>query len=292
MVFSLHGIRTRGKWQKDVVPLLAQAGFTPVPLDYGPFLAFQLLRKRSREKKIDWFRDEYTRQCARLGCDRPSIIAHSLGSYLVAEALEKYASIKIDRAILCGSIVRRQFPWKKLFASGQVRAVLNQYGGNDFWARVVEWVVSDAGQSGLRGFDDQNEFLDQQTHAKFGHSDYFYDLNYKENWIPFLQGKHPQQPLCETVEARNWRFIIARAVMAVLVCVLAIGGYWLWKKNQTGAAPYQPQKADSTQSVRGTGGSSGPSQDSFGAQSPNVNGTSGDVNIHYGSSRIEATKKK
>jgi pimeloyl-ACP methyl ester carboxylesterase len=293
VVFSLHGIRTRGKWPKDVAPLLAQAGFTPVPLDYGRFLSLQLLRKSSRGKKIDWFRDEYSRQCERLGCDRPSIIAHSLGCYLLAEALEKYQQIRIDRAIVCGSIVRRQFPWKRLSDSGQVRAVLNQYGGNDFWARLVEWVVSDAGQSGLRGFDEQGEFLIQQEHSKFGHSDYFYDLNYKQNWIPFLQGKQIEQPLHASIQAPNWRFLITRAVVIVLLgCAVAIGVYWWLKKDHTGTALRQHQKADSTQSVGRTEGASGPSQNSSGAQSPNVNGTGGDVNIHYDGNPTEATKKQ
>src|SRR6516165_3859590 len=87
VVFSVHGIKTRGKWQKDVTPLLNQAGFTVVPLDYGYFLALQLLIPSAREKKVDWFREEYIRQCNRLQCSRPSIAAHSLGSYLVAQAL-------------------------------------------------------------------------------------------------------------------------------------------------------------------------------------------------------------
>jgi hypothetical protein len=79
VVFSLHGIKTRGKWQKDVVPLLNAAGFTVVPPDFGNFRAVRLLMAGSRAKKIDWFREEYTRQCDRIRCERPSIVAHTLG---------------------------------------------------------------------------------------------------------------------------------------------------------------------------------------------------------------------
>jgi hypothetical protein len=187
VVFSVHGIKTRGKWQKDVTPLLNQAGFTVVPLDYGYFLALQLLIPSAREKKVDWFREEYIRQCNRLQCSRPSIAAHSLGSYLVAQALEKYPEIKIDRAIFCGAIIRRDFPWKDIAKRGQINGVLNQFGGNDIWARLVAWVVRDAGQSGLRGFSNPTWPVCQQWNPKFRHSDYFYDLNFKDNWIPFLQ---------------------------------------------------------------------------------------------------------
>ena len=38
-VISLHGIRTRGPWQKDIAPLLAENGFVPHPLDFGYFMA-------------------------------------------------------------------------------------------------------------------------------------------------------------------------------------------------------------------------------------------------------------
>jgi O-acetyl-ADP-ribose deacetylase (regulator of RNase III) len=36
LVVSLHGIRTRGTWQKDVTYPINQAGFDHKPLDYGP----------------------------------------------------------------------------------------------------------------------------------------------------------------------------------------------------------------------------------------------------------------
>lgn len=228
-VISIHGIKTRGKWQKDIVPLLGQAGFVTVPLDYGYFLALQLLFSPSRSKKIQWFRDEYTRQCNRLRATCPSIIAHSLGSYIVAGAIAKYPEIKFDRIIFCGAIVARSYPWQTCIQSGNARAVLNQYGGNDFWARVVEWVVPDAGQSGLRGFDNPSPALTQQYRPQFGHSDYFYDLNYRDTWIPFLQGSVIKEEVSSGPIISNWRYLLTRVV--VLMLLIACGGaigrhYW------------------------------------------------------------------
>src|SRR5688572_29881867 len=55
IVASVHGIRTRGKWQKELVPVLSQAGFTPVPLDYGNFWALELLIPQFRRRKVEWF---------------------------------------------------------------------------------------------------------------------------------------------------------------------------------------------------------------------------------------------
>jgi hypothetical protein len=171
-VFSLHGIRTRGKWQKEIVPLLSRANLNPVPLDYGYFMAVRLLFSSSRSRRVDWFRDEYMKQCDRLRCSRPSIIAHSFGTYLLAAAMEKYPQLVFDRIVLCGSIIRRDFPWQELITRGQVRAVLNQYGGRDAWVCLVEWFVPDAGPLGGQGFD-SNAVIMQQNHPKFNHSDYF-----------------------------------------------------------------------------------------------------------------------
>jgi formylglycine-generating enzyme required for sulfatase activity len=228
-VFSIHGIRTRGRWQKDVVPLLGRAGFVSVPLDYGKFPALKLLFGPSRNKKVEWFRDEYTRQCNRVGATCPSMIAHSLGSYILAGAIAKYSDIKFDRIILCGAIVARSYPWRVYIQSGNVRAVLNQYGGNDFWARVVEWVIQDAGQSGLRGFDVPSPGLTQQYRPQFGHSDYFYDGNYRHTWIPFLQGsaiapeEHPG-PIIP-----NWRYMTTRLILLLLLIASsgAVAHFWI-----------------------------------------------------------------
>jgi hypothetical protein len=68
----------------------------------------------------------------------PRIIAHSFGTYLVARALELNPELKFDRVIFCGSIVRRDYPWSRIIAAGQVGRVLNDYGDRDMWADVVE----------------------------------------------------------------------------------------------------------------------------------------------------------
>ena len=116
VVISLHGIRTRGKWQKELAPLLNQSGFTAVLSDYGYFNALELLLPWSREKRVKWFLDEYIRERNRLHYVRPwpSIIAHSFGTYLVASAMQKYPQINFDRIIFCGSIVKCDFPWVSL----------------------------------------------------------------------------------------------------------------------------------------------------------------------------------
>jgi hypothetical protein len=203
---------------------LGTHGLIPVPLDFGSFGARQLIWKPARKKKLQWLLDEYTKECDRLRCQSPSIVAHSFGCYLVAGLMRKYSQVRFDRIIFCGSIVHPDYPWATLAARGQVKSVLNQYGGEDFWAWVVQWGVEDAGPSGYAGFGKPPAMLHQQNHPEFAHSDYFFDLNYNQSWIPFLLGKPVPSvtaPAGGWETPVNWRFRVVLAI-ALLLCLAAL----------------------------------------------------------------------
>ncbi len=237
VVLSLHGIRTRGKWQKDLTRALNEAGFVHESLDFGFFHALSLLNPKSRRARVDWFLEQYTAAIGGMNA-LPSIIAHSFGSYLVARTLQIYKQVRFDKIIICGSIVRREYPWSKILDRDQASEVLHDYGKLDVWARLVGWVVSDAGQSGLHGFnDDASGRVVQQCHPEFRHSDYFYKLNYKENWIPFLNGTHKAEEIDLSTAPPNWRF---RAAIILAAVMIAIAASYAWinadKRNEPGAS--------------------------------------------------------
>jgi pimeloyl-ACP methyl ester carboxylesterase len=190
LVISLHGIRTRGEWQKKANSPLQADGFRHEPLDYGNFSAVQFLTPSQRARKVNWFRDEYERLAGDKQI-RPSVVAHSFGTYIVAKALEKYPELIFDRIILCGSIVNVDYDWDSVIKAGRVHAVLNQYSGRDFWVKVGAQLVPDTGPSGAEGFSSSNPHLFQQLRGQFRHADYFYPSNYRNNWLPFLRGKDP-----------------------------------------------------------------------------------------------------
>lgn len=185
-VMSLHGIRTRGVWQKDLVPVLARQGLVPWALDYGNFGAGKFLRKGARLKKVTWLRSEYERVTAEGKVNRPSIIAHSFGTYLVAALLIKYPELIFDKIILTGSIVDRDFDWPSLLSKGQINLVRNDYGSLDKVPRLATWVAGDTGDSGRLGFTKKHERLIEQKFPKHGHSDYFHRQHFVEYWIPTL----------------------------------------------------------------------------------------------------------
>ncbi len=225
VVISLHGIRTTGRWQKELTDELVQRGFRHVALDYGYFPAIALILPWTRRRKIRWLLDQYDKEILDLTTP-PSFIAHSYGTYLLTEAMSSNSLMRFDRLILCGSIIRREFPWSTILIDRrQANLVLHETGGRDFWSKVVAWLVSDAGSSGVDGFKDtartevlsgrETELVHEIKHARHKHSDYFFRQNYRERWIPFLEGRLPAKEVPLRAARINWKFATIAAVLFV-----------------------------------------------------------------------------
>jgi hypothetical protein len=186
-VISLHGIRTRGDWQKALAPLLAEQGFVPHPLDFGWFTALGLLVPPIMKKKLEWLRSEYEWVVSRDPKCRPSVVAHSFGSWLVANLIDKYPQVRFDKVILMGSIVDRNFDWKKVIDRGQINFLRNDYGEKDIWPRAAGLFGYKCGASGCLGFISACRLIEQKPFEQYSHSTYFTHLHFSEEWIPVLK---------------------------------------------------------------------------------------------------------
>jgi pimeloyl-ACP methyl ester carboxylesterase len=239
VVIMIHGIRDAARWQKGFAEVLADSGFVPIAFDYGWFSVIPFLFWRFRKKKIDWFVEKYT-QVKR---ERPeaeiSIVGHSFGTYLIARAMEIHAPlIKFRRVLLCGSIVRPDYSWTQMVLRKQVEEVLNDYGALDTWAALAGWVVKDAGPSGRIGFrDDARGRVDQRYHPEWGHSQYFYRLNYSERWVRFLGGEPFEDG---ELQAPRRVPVLVRAAAAVLIALglfLGVNSYWQGSRRTISGSP-------------------------------------------------------
>lgn len=220
-VMSIHGIQTRGTWQKELSRHITNAGLKYHPLDYNWFDVFRLLLPSSRDRRVDEFRDEYDR-FVEAHQAVPSIIAHSFGTLILTRAIEKY-SLRFDRIVLCGSIVRRDYSWSSQLNAvpPRVSRVLNDFGGRDVWARMAVWFIKDAGQSGVSPFhDDADGRVVQRGNHWLRHSDYFYVSNYTNRWIPFVLGSDPTPSADDRASTPNWRFAITIAVATSILLSL------------------------------------------------------------------------
>jgi pimeloyl-ACP methyl ester carboxylesterase len=173
VVFIMHGIRDLGEWSSMFeTKLQLQMAARGIPCEklaiasvrYGYFGMGQFLLRRDRQKYVNWFMDEYTETLARYpNAKQIHFIGHSNGTYLLTSALEKYRSLKINRLVLGGSVVRTNYDWGQRIKDKQVELV-NNYVANDDWVvallpRFFEWwpvsrLGNDIGSAGFNGFSD------------------------------------------------------------------------------------------------------------------------------------------
>lgn len=186
VIISLHGIRTRGAWQKDLCPFISELGWKYYPLDYGFFTALQLLLPGAGQKKAAWFRREYNRISAENSGVRPSIVVHSFGSLILAKAIEKYTDLIFDKVILTGSIIRKDFPWDTIRDRKQCSSVCNIVCAKDFPVKLAKWFVIGASDSGGAGFSNSS-FVEEKRYEQGGHSDSHASDVFSSQIIPFLE---------------------------------------------------------------------------------------------------------
>lgn len=196
-VFLIHGMNTLGGWQESLS--------WKVQLIYGysvPVFNFKFGQDRTSPLSL-WSQERRTGQLGRAirraqkdlaasgratPCD---IIAHSFGTLLVARLLEHpdFKDLEFGRVILSGSIVRRDYEWKRF--ADRVEAVLNHRAGRDRWVRVSPWIFPLTDSSGYHGFRDRS--IDETLSEDFGHSDYFSSQNFpnvvRHIWAAFINGK-------------------------------------------------------------------------------------------------------
>lgn len=193
IVVTLHGIRTRGQWQKQVTPYLARHGLIPYHLDYGFFGVLSFLMPWTRAGRVQWLRGELRDLMDRTGATRVSVIAHSFGTWLALEVLEaENGNLRFDRVVLTGSIVRRDFPWgATLMRKRWIQAVRNERATGDWvvraaglFARLAGPLAPRAGASGALGFNTACPGV-HDRHVAGGHSEVLNIANY-ERWARFI----------------------------------------------------------------------------------------------------------
>jgi pimeloyl-ACP methyl ester carboxylesterase len=172
VVFVLHGIRDIGDWTSAFEEPLQngfrerqagsadkiyvhRAGYGYFPM--GPFLLWA-----DRQRNVRWFMDQVTELKSRFpNLQHIHFIGHSNGTYVLASALENYATLNVDRVVFAGSVVPRSYNWSAL--AGRVESVRNYVGLDDMvvgvFPRLFElpffrWINPDLGSAGFNGFED------------------------------------------------------------------------------------------------------------------------------------------
>jgi WD40 repeat protein len=239
LIISVHGIWTPGDWQERLrsALLAAEPGAVVHGCKFGVVSAYSLFPGR-REAKATGFADELLAELTRKSWERIDIVAHSFGTYIVAEALRHLARNrdpatlpKVHTLILAGSVLPRTYPLREL-VPGLVSRVVNDCGIHDRVLLCPELLLPGLGFAGRVGFlglcghDVHNRWF------SFGHSGYFSEVPQsggdefmKAWWLPLLTRDEPV-PQHDARGARRFRALVGwleRQVHPLRTGLIAMG---------------------------------------------------------------------
>ncbi len=190
IVFVLHGIRDLGEWaaafENELVgrfkqQMAPEKKLAVASIRYGYFGMGPFLFRPGRHKYVKWLMDEYTETLARYpNAEHIHFVGHSNGTYLLGAALESYSSLKVERVVFGGSVVRKSYNWECIFKNEQVQRVRNYVASADWvvalFPRFFEpplmrhLLDNDIGSAGFNGFETQHSKLENVRYIQGGHS--------------------------------------------------------------------------------------------------------------------------
>ena len=177
----------------------------------------------ARHRRHSVLRHKYQKQFEKyrgFHAEAPHVIAHSLGTWLTAKAMELHPTAVFDRVIFVGSVVPRRFAWKQLRETTKPDAfshLRNEVGKSDWvvlLAGLVPFRLTEMGFGGIFGFA-PSDLLHRQIAPRgpclqcgagsivpihnvplrtYRHSDVFLGSTHAaELWLPDLWGYPPAE---------------------------------------------------------------------------------------------------
>lgn len=196
--FVIHGIRDRGYWTQRIARKIkshtTDKNHTATETStYGYFPMLPFILPGTRRSKVEWLMDQYTENKALYPKAVFHYVGHSNGTYLLAKALEEYRACKFEHVVFAGSVVRRNYPWKKMKARKQVVSVLNFVATGDwvvaFFPKLFQVLrlppfipyLQDLGSAGHDGFFDMEKGVKGLYEIKYVFGDHGAAIR-EDNW--------------------------------------------------------------------------------------------------------------
>jgi pimeloyl-ACP methyl ester carboxylesterase len=208
VVIILHGVRDQGGWSSKVRAALNRQS-NGVALQHAAprfkYVAMLPFILGARNKQIEWFAQAYTDVVIDYpNVERIHFWGHSYGTYIFANALNEYDSIRVNNVYLAGSVLPRAFPWREYWRQGRVENICNAKANADWVVaffpalmdRVREWFDNDdalrrVGDAGFTGFRDPIANNYELSSLKGGHGAFLTKL-YLDRCAGFvLHGETP-----------------------------------------------------------------------------------------------------
>jgi pimeloyl-ACP methyl ester carboxylesterase len=242
IVLITHGIFSQGAWSEDLRKALEEKGLEAKALRYptvyllqfwmpeflNRFMVAGLTRERAMQhllkEILSYTADKY----------EISVIAHSFGTWIIANILRRYPAIRFRRVALVGSIVPEDFPWNEIVGRNiDINCVLNNVGRKDMWPPSANMITWGYGPTGTFGFG-KAHVIDK--YHDVGHSDL---LNYdfaRDYLAPFLVDGTINEPTTEAPEHRLPK-ILDFLKFTKWLCLFAVLYLFVWPYIQSHFLP-------------------------------------------------------
>lgn len=214
-VFTVHGIRTFGQWQRRLEKLVENHQGSKSDIfqfyhrEYGYFSVFKFINPIFRWREVRRFRQHVKDIISREKPDKVIMVGHSFGTHVISNAIKKSSGDGdfpiVDTVILSGSVLQQRFPWHSL-QPGRIKRVINECGTKDFIIAINALLPLGSGLAGRHGFDGVSSRSLQNRFFNFGHSGYFVaDQNHtgdddwfmREYWLDLVVGASQPQSIDE-----------------------------------------------------------------------------------------------
>ncbi len=235
LVVMIHGIRTEARWFDDVTAILRQEDhqLNPVSTGYEYFdvVRFLLPFRWAKRRVVERVEEKLLSVVDDPASVKVSVVAHSFGTYVLGEVLQRNPRITINRLILCGAVLPRDFGWGTLRDRLTVidpheyptQRLLNECGWRDTWPVFAQFMTWGYGSSGRFGF--QSPLVWDRYHD-LDHSGFFQEAFVRDYWCPFISegvikdsaGKRPPSPW--------WLQVLT--VLKFPILLLAAAGVGAW----------------------------------------------------------------
>lgn len=116
VVIMIHGIRTQAIWQgviKEALEGNSRVVACPITYEYKNVFGF-IFPIFFKKGNIDFIEKQLRSALRDHKGKKVVLVAHSFGTYALSEILRRNQNIKLDRLVLCGSIVKEYYPWGEL----------------------------------------------------------------------------------------------------------------------------------------------------------------------------------
>jgi GNAT superfamily N-acetyltransferase len=191
-IITIHGIRTKTLpfLFLDESPALTARGAQIEHFEYGYMSLNRFLNPYARKHVLRKFLEFYDEKVGFK--ERPSIVCHSFGTWILTEAIRMYPEIRFERAIMFGSILSPDLDLSLFFSKNQLMELLHEVGRRDWVVPLSKFALGKhAGKSGKLGFEDitpkYRPRIRQEFYDKFSHSDAaFLKHHIEQTWVPFL----------------------------------------------------------------------------------------------------------